>query len=1344
MASFFGMGRAPHQLSLRVTYEGYAKNPEDPDAPIPREGTLAVDWEAAEETSAVLERIDAQMRTLPFNHKGQVVALRLDVDDRAGSASNASASPNGGSAGNGANGVGAHQRTSSGNLLKDVFGAGGLTSFLLGGGDDFEAAPADPPKPPKLPPSTSAEGRGASKPPVRAELVVEECRPRPVRVEVRAANAGGASVPASARAALDGLDLTAVHTLALGEGCHALVVDLKDRLKSVRTLDLSGGGLVAVPEEAFALGPRVRELILDDNKLTSLPSLTRMPKLRRLSAENNQLRELRGDLRECAELREVSLEGNKLTRPALDMKALHNLEILRLFDNPVEHLPEMHHAHELRTLTLFNVRISADRDMREVEVTSEDIPSTLTAAFGGARDERAYSMFFSLVFRQSSCQHPLLAKAIALIARKKRANCEAICNTEGGLQQLLAMVLSADVLVVREASMALATLGSYPELARKLVDAKAQQRILAMLGDAKPTVQICGLQILSALAFASDRIAREVFGETLLDRLIRLTREGDSHAVQVNALEAMGNLSFNAANRRVVAKYARSLLSTLALPAAPASASSRAGTPMQSPAKARHPAWGAPVESRGSAAPTHPEVKRMACRALAILGENRLVQQAIGHRTPPGRGVRVLCMDGGGIRGTATVQMLNRLERGTGRKVHELFDLICGTSTGGMLAVGVGIHKHELDRVTQMYADLGSRIFSKMRSSGSDEQQSYSKALRDRLDSLYTSGQQAIRVGVTGSKHDPTLFESLVRQECRLPTPLDPTRPHEPALIDTGLVPGPKVFVVATLVSVNPASPYVFRNYEYPAGMEDAAGGGASASAADDDDDDATYFEDTTRTMGSCKHLLWQGVRASSAAPYYLADYGIGDERWQDGAVTCNNPSMLAMMEARRLWPDRPIDVVVSLGTGIVPAKRRETSGLLNATMTATSMRVLMDSACEVDRTDAALRTLLPMIPGTKYFRFNPVDERCDVELDETEAGLLQGLTDATDEYVLRNDAGFAECCAALRVGSGDVDGDMDGDMDGDVDASAVAIQGSEMGSRRGMLLVEAPRVAGEMDASSRSVREFCETRSIPFERVDTAAATHAAGGGDKGRKGPGLVALLRAATRFASQMGVIHFNCLADAEGVTLRWAEEMIAVAEPSAAATDFLSRSRAKRGTLAELCARDARVEVDGALHTVLGKHVQREHGVGGGEVGAYLFRRASPGERLGAGEASGLLAVWRDKIVVSHAALPADLIATILDADAKVVLAPLLDNDDDDEGDDDGRHERRGGMWVSDAVDFFNAFYHALYVVGADAVAALGAAALVQPSCHRFRCHMKINGEILSLQAGDDDRLDEEEY
>ena len=97
-----------------------------------------------------------------------------------------------------------------------------------------------------------------------------------------------------------------------------------------------------------------------------------------------------------------------------------------------------------------------------------------------------------------------------------------------------------------------------------------------------------------------------------------------------------------------------------------------------------------------------------------------------------------------------------------------------------------------------------------------------------------------------------------------------------------------------------PATPYLFRNYQYPEGM--------------DENDE----ENSGHPPGSCKHLLWQGVRASSAAPYYLADFSLGADKWQDGAVTCNNPSMLGVMEARRLWPDRPIDCVVSLGSGAV------------------------------------------------------------------------------------------------------------------------------------------------------------------------------------------------------------------------------------------------------------------------------------------------------------------------------------------------------------------------------------------------------------------------------------------
>jgi uncharacterized protein len=53
------------------------------------------------------------------------------------------------------------------------------------------------------------------------------------------------------------------------------------------------------------------------------------------------------------------------------------------------------------------------------------------------------------------------------------------------------------------------------------------------------------------------------------------------------------------------------------------------------------------------------------------------------------RTYRILAINGGGIRGLIPAIMLRHLEAATRRPIHELFDLVVGTSTGGILALGL-------------------------------------------------------------------------------------------------------------------------------------------------------------------------------------------------------------------------------------------------------------------------------------------------------------------------------------------------------------------------------------------------------------------------------------------------------------------------------------------------------------------------------------------------------------------------------------------------------------------------------------------------------------------------------
>lgn len=50
--------------------------------------------------------------------------------------------------------------------------------------------------------------------------------------------------------------------------------------------------------------------------------------------------------------------------------------------------------------------------------------------------------------------------------------------------------------------------------------------------------------------------------------------------------------------------------------------------------------------------------------------------------------------------------------RRAGRPIHELFDVIVGTSTGAIMAVGLGTFHYSLDQMEGIYTSLGAKIFN--------------------------------------------------------------------------------------------------------------------------------------------------------------------------------------------------------------------------------------------------------------------------------------------------------------------------------------------------------------------------------------------------------------------------------------------------------------------------------------------------------------------------------------------------------------------------------------------------------------------------------------------------------
>ncbi len=217
---------------------------------------------------------------------------------------------------------------------------------------------------------------------------------------------------------------------------------------------------------------------------------------------------------------------------------------------------------------------------------------------------------------------------------------------------------------------------------------------------------------------------------------------------------------------------------------------------------------------------------------------------------PPIR--RILCIDGGGIMGTLPASFLASLEEDLDQPIGDYFDLIAGTSTGGILAIGLamGIPARDL---LDLYVQRGPHIFGQ--SGGA-------------LANLAGDAWRRLR-HIFAPKHDA----DLLRNELV-------------AVLGDKRIGEARTRLVIPAWDADHRGVYVFKTAHHP------------------------------RLSTDYKRLAVDAAMATAAAPTYYRRHRTADEvGLLDGGVWANNPIALAVVEAITLlgWPASSLRVL-SLG----------------------------------------------------------------------------------------------------------------------------------------------------------------------------------------------------------------------------------------------------------------------------------------------------------------------------------------------------------------------------------------------------------------------------------------------
>ncbi len=317
----------------------------------------------------------------------------------------------------------------------------------------------------------------------------------------------------------------------------------------------------------------------------------------------------------------------------------------------------------------------------------------------------------------------------------------------------------------------------------------------------------------------------------------------------------------------------------------------------------------------------------------------------------------VLAIDGGGIRGVIPALVLAEIERRAEKPAAELFDLVAGTSTGGILALGLvkpgrgGRPALSAEDLVGIYEQEGRTIFDR-------PLWHRVVALENLLEERFPA--DGLEDDVLERYFGRTLLSQAVTEVLVTAYELETRRP----------------WFFARHKARDPRR----AGWDFP--MKDVA-------------------------------------RATSAAPTYVEPYELKREEPAhgliDGGMFASNPAMCAWVEARKLHPDVHDVLVVSLGTGRhtrpIHYRDAKTWGLANWARPA--LACVFDGVS--DTVDHQMAVLCGSAEhGRRYYRFQTELDSAVDDMDNATRTNVLALRRKAGEIISTRSADIDDLCAQL------------------------------------------------------------------------------------------------------------------------------------------------------------------------------------------------------------------------------------------------------------------------------------------------------------------------------------------